>query len=85
MNAYEIRANQVVEYIKLHLLSLEQDSEFLQKALDEYTNYEDDEYRELEITDISNNGQIFATAHLLSVVAGILGISLEKENLNANV
>ena len=53
--------NTFKEYIKLHLISLEQDSEAIQKAMDNYSNYEDDEYRELEIEDISTNGQIIAT------------------------
>lgn len=76
---------EVINYLKLHLISLEQDSELIEKAMDEYSNYEDDEYRTLEIEDISNNGQIIATAHILSVVAGILGINLEKEKVNANI
>lgn len=56
------------EYLKLHILSLEQDSEFLEKQMDEYVNYEDDDYRTLEIEDISNNGQIIACYHLLRVL-----------------
>jgi hypothetical protein len=60
------------EYIKLHLLSLEQDSEELQAKMDNYSNYEDDEYRELEIEDISTNGQILACYHFLSVLEGII-------------
>ena len=76
---YINRTNQLIEYMKLHLISLEQDSEKLEKALNEYQNYEDDEYRFLEIEDISNNGQIFATRHLLSVAADIMGIQLEEK------
>jgi hypothetical protein len=64
--------NTFKEYIKLHLISLEQDSEAIGKAMDNYSNYEDDEYRMLEIEDISTNGQIIATAHLLSVAEDIL-------------
>lgn len=64
--------NQLIEYMKLHLLSLEQDSEAIEKAMDNYSNYEDDDYRELEIEDISINGQYIATAHLLSVAEGML-------------
>jgi hypothetical protein len=60
--------NTFKEYINLHLISLEQDSEAIEKAMDNYSNYEDDEYRMLEIEDISTNGQIIATAHLLSVL-----------------
>jgi hypothetical protein len=36
--------------------------------MDNYSNYEDDEYRELEIEDISTNGQILACYHFLSVL-----------------
>jgi hypothetical protein len=64
--------NELIEYMKLHLISLEQDSEQLGKAMDAYSNYEDDAYRDLEIEDISTNGQIIATAHLLSVAEGIM-------------
>ena len=56
------------EYINLHLISLEQDSERLEELMDNYSNYEDDEYRMLEIEDISTNGQIIATAHLIGVL-----------------
>jgi len=62
--------NTIIEYMKLHLISLEQDSEAIAKAMDNYSNYEDDEYRQLEIEDISTNGQYIATAHLLSVAEG---------------
>ena len=71
--------NQLIEYMKLHLISLEQDSERLEQLMDDYSNYEDDEYRDLEIEDISNNGQIIATRHLLSVAADIMGIQLEEK------
>ena len=60
--------NTFTEYLKLHLISLEQDSEAIEKAMDNYSNYEDDEYRMLEIEDISTNGQIIATAHMLGVL-----------------
>lgn len=71
--------NQLVEYMKIHLISLEQDSEDLEKRMDAYSNYEDDAYRELEIEDISTNGQIIATRHLLSVASDILGVNLLEE------
>lgn len=64
--------NTFKEYMNLHLISLEQDSEAIEKAMDNYSNYEDDEYRMLEIEDISTNGQIIATAHLLSVLEGTI-------------
>ena len=64
--------------MKLHLISLEQDSEQIQKAMDAYSNYEDDAYRELEIEDISLNGQYIATQHLLSVATDIMNETNER-------
>ena len=66
-------SKQLIEYMKLHLISLEQDSAYLEKQMDEYENYEDDDYRQLEIEDISNTGQIIATTHLLRVAQEMLG------------
>lgn len=65
-------SKELIEYMKLHLISLEQDSERLEQLMDSYSNYEDDEYRDLEIEDISTNGQIIATRHLLSVAEDIM-------------
>jgi hypothetical protein len=64
--------NTFIQYMNLHLISLEQDSEGIEKAMDNYSNYEDDDYRMLEIEDISTNGQIIATAHLLSVAKDMI-------------
>ena len=77
---YMNKSSKFLEYMKLHLISLEQDSEQIQKAMDAYSNYEDDAYRELEIEDISLNGQYIATAHLLSVATDIMNNSNEREN-----
>jgi hypothetical protein len=60
--------NTFKEYIKLHLLSLEQDSEELEKQMGFYDDYDSDEYQSLEIEDISINGQIIACHHLLGVL-----------------
>ena len=79
MNAYEIRSLQVINYMKLHLLSLEQDSEEIQKELDRTEDLDSDEWETANIEDIRLNGQISATRHLLSVVADILGIDLEEK------
>ena len=68
----------LIEYMKIHLISLEQDSAHIEKAMDEYENYEDDDYRMLEIEDISTNGQIIATQHILNYA-----LELERNN-NAN-
>lgn len=72
------KSSYFLEYMKLHLISLEQDSERVQKAMDAYSNYEDDAYRELEIEDISLNGQYIATQHLLSVATDIMNSSNER-------
>ena len=58
------------EYVRLHLLSLEQDSEEIQKQMGFYDDYDSDEYKDLEIEDISTNGQILACYHFLSVIEG---------------
>jgi hypothetical protein len=64
--------------MKLHLISLEQDSEALQAEMDLFEEMESNEYQSLEIEDISINGQIIATRHLLSVANDILAKT--KEN-----
>jgi len=56
------------EYIKAHLISLEQDSEELQKEMGFYDDYDSDEYQSLEIEDVSLNGQMIACYHLLRVL-----------------
>lgn len=62
---------QLIEYMKIHLISLEQDSAFLQKQIDEFTGDLDSyEYEELNIADINNTGQMHAVQHLLNVAQG---------------
>lgn len=80
MNAYEQRSHQVINYLKLHEISLLQDAEKLQTMLDNFEgDLDSDDYRALEIEDISNTGELIATRHILSVVADILGIQLEEK------
>jgi hypothetical protein len=77
---YINRTTQLIEYMKLHLISLEQDSEALAKELEDVDPaYDSADYERLEIEDISTNGQIIATRHLLSVAADIMGIQLEEK------
>lgn len=62
---------QLIEYMKIHLISLQQDAAFLQKQLDEFTGDLDSyEYEELNITDINNTGQMEAVQHLIDVAEG---------------
>ena len=57
--------------MKIHLISLEQDSAFLQKQIDEFEgNYESDEWETLQIEDINNTGQMQGVQHILNVALG---------------
>lgn len=64
--------NKLLEYMNLHLISLEQDSEQVASEMAEIQDLNSDEYQTLEIEDISLNGQIIATRHLLSVARGMI-------------
>ena len=75
----ELSYKQLIEYMKIHLISLEQDQDDVQKQLDDMEDMECDEYRQLEIQDIYLNGQLSATRHLLSLASDILGIQLEEK------
>jgi len=62
--------------MKLHLISLEQDSERIQEEMSQFEyNMDSKDYQSLEIEDISLNGQIIATRHLLSVALDIMAES----------
>lgn len=65
--------SQILEYMNIHLISLFQDAEMLQDKLDNFEgDLDSDEYRELEIADIINSGEIMATQHLLSVARDMI-------------
>jgi len=65
--------NQMIEYIKIHLISLMQDAEMLQEKMDSFAgDFDSDEYRELEMEDTINTGELKATQHLLSVAEGMI-------------
>ena len=57
----------LLEYMKIHLVSLEQDSAHIQKQMSEIEDMNSDEYWDLEIQDISLNGQMIATSHLIRI------------------
>ena len=77
--AYEKRSIQLIKYMELHLISLEQDSEGIWSQMDQIDDLNSDEYEMLNIEDIRTNGQIAATRHLLSVAHDILGIQTEEK------
>jgi hypothetical protein len=65
--------NSFIEYIKIHEISLLQDAEKYQKLMDDFEgDYDSDEYRDLEIEDILNTGELTATRHLLSVAEDMI-------------
>lgn len=72
------RSSQFLEYMKLHLISLEQDSDKIKSEMNLIEDMNSDEYWDLEIEDISLNGQMIATAHLLSVATDIMNNSNER-------
>ena len=73
------KSSHFLEYMKLHLISLEQDAEMLQDKLGSFQgDLDSDEYRELEIADIVNTGEMAATQHLLSVATDIMNSSNER-------
>jgi len=73
------RSSQFLEYMKLHLISLEQDSERVQEEMSQFEyNMDSKDYQSLEIEDISLNGQIIATSHLLSVATDIMNSTNER-------
>ena len=49
---------QLIEYAKIHLISLSQDSANVQIQMSEMDDWDSDEYKDLEIEDISLNGQM---------------------------
>ena len=71
------KSSAFLEYMKLHLISLEQDSEKLGEQLDS-VDISSDDFDVLNIEDISVNGQIIATRHLLSVATDIMNSSNER-------
>jgi hypothetical protein len=71
--------DELIEYMKIHLISLEQDSERVQEEMSQFEyNMDSKDYQSLEIEDISLNGQIIATRHLLSVATDIMNSTNER-------
>jgi len=83
-SAYVTRSSTFIEYMKLHLISLEQDSDKIKSEMNLIEDMNSSEYWDLEIEDISLNGQMIATAHLLSVANDIMISSNERYN-NDNI
>jgi DNA-binding phage protein len=63
--------NKLIEYMKLHLISLEQDYEVF------YENYLNDSNYEPEKID-NIKGQMKATRHLMSVASDMIRLPIER-------
>lgn len=71
------KSSAFLEYMKLHLISLEQDLDSLYEQMEALDpNCKD--YAELDIEYNWTSGQITATAHLLSVATDIMNSSNER-------
>lgn len=69
---------EIIEYIKIHEISLLQDADKFQDIFNKYEgDFDSDEYRQLEIEDIINTGELIATRHILSVAQDILNNNLQ--------
>jgi hypothetical protein len=64
---------EMIAYLELHEISLLQDADKFQDIFNTYEgDFDTDEYRQYEIEDIINTGELSATRHLLSVARDIL-------------
>lgn len=71
---------EMITYLELHLLSVEQDADKLEQQIRDFEDdYDSDEYRELELNDVINTGELIATSHLLSVARDILAKTTKGE------
>lgn len=70
--------NELIEYMKIHLISLEQDLEKLQVEMDSI-DIGSKAFGQLDIEYNWVSGQINATTHLLSVATDIMNASNERK------
>ena len=64
--------NQLIEYIKIHIISLEQDLEQISNEMEALDPASKD-YNELDFEYNHMSGQVLATRHILSVLEDIHG------------
>ena len=75
--AYEKRSIQLINYMKLHLISLEQDLEELSEKI-EQVDENSKSFKSMDEEYLYLSGQIKGTGYLLSVARDILGIQTEE-------
>ena len=68
---YINRTNQIKEYIKIHIISLEQDLEQISSEMEALDPASKD-YTELDFEYNHLSGQVLSARHILSVAEGIL-------------
>ena len=68
----------LINYMKLHLISLMQDTDKLENEM-ELIDINSKDWADMDMEMLSLNGQIIATRHLMSVAADIMGIQLEEK------
>ena len=76
-NKLETRSSKFIEYMKIHLISLEQDLEKCSNKM-EAIDPNCKEYIELDTDYNWISGQITATSHLLSVATDIMNSTSER-------
>ena len=76
-NKIETKSSKFLEYMKLHLISLEQDLEGLSNKM-ESLDPNCKEFGELDFEYSFLSGQIVATSHLLSVATDIMNSTNER-------
>jgi hypothetical protein len=69
--------NELIEYMKLHLISLMQDMEALETQM-EQLDMNSKDFIELDFEFNNLSGQTIATRHLMSVASDILGVQTEE-------
>ncbi len=69
---YINRTNHIKEYIKIHIISLEQDLEQISSEMEALDPASKD-YTELDFEYNHMSGQLLSARHILSVVEDILG------------
>ncbi len=72
------KSSKFLEYMKIHLISLEQDREKLSDEMELFEEQESNEFRALDYEYNQIVGQIQATRHLLSVATDIINSSNER-------
>jgi hypothetical protein len=69
----DTKMNTFIEYIKLHITSLEQDADRLEELKHNFLgDYDSEEYENLVLDDYYNTGELIAAHHLLKVGQNIL-------------